>query len=400
MEILAPAGNLEKLKYALAYGADAVYAGSQNFSLRSKADNFNDKDILEATNLCHKDGKKLFVPINIYAYNRHISKLKDYIKKLAEATVDALIVSDLGVLDIINNIAPHIPVHISTQANVTSYQAVKAYQKLGAKRIILARELTFSEIKEIRNECQNIELEIFIHGAMCISYSGRCLLSAFFNDRNANVGECTQPCRWKYSLIEESRPNHHFPINEDDHGFYFMNSKDLCLWSRLKQIYEAGIDSVKIEGRMKSIYYIAATTRAYKQSLVEIEKGYPANDYWREELEKISHRVYTEAFFDKFDAKDTQNYQTTSYIRNWQFVGNIIDKEENLVKVKSYHKIESTDEIEIIFPDNKSDLVLKNFVIYDENKNIIRTTKPNSCFYLKIDEDIPDYGVIRLKKLD
>jgi putative protease len=425
VEVLSPAGNLEKLKYAIRYGADAVYAGSQDFSLRAKADNFDHADLIEAVRFCHENDKKLFVPLNIYAHNRHIDKIKAYIKTLAEAKVDAVIVSDMGVFDLVQSIAPDLPIHVSTQANITSYQAVNTFKKLGAKRVILARELTFSEIKEIREKCPDIELEIFVHGAMCISYSGRCLLSAFLSNRSANLGECTHPCRWKYfpsfgggrgwfddgeetvSLIEETRPDQSFPIDEDQHGFYFMNSKDLCLWQRLEEIYKAGIDSIKIEGRMKSIYYVAAVTRAYKQTVLQIEKGLAVDSFWREELDKVSHRIYTEGFFEGFEVSGTQNYETSTYTRDWQFVGCIVganscSPEETArrtgvrpYKVRSFHKITPTDEVEMIFPDGRYDMKLKDFRLFDENMNEIGFTKPNSCFYISVDKEVPEFGILR-----
>ena len=437
MELLAPAGNLEKVKYAVVYGADAVYAGSKDYSLRAKADNFDSDDLIQAVDFCHQYKAKLFVPLNIYAHNRHIEDIKTYVKNLQYANIDAIIVSDIGVLDIIKNIAPDIPIHISTQANVTSYHSVKAFQSLGAKRIILARELTFDEIKEIRQKCPDMELEMFVHGAMCISYSGRCLLSAFLNNRSANRGECTQPCRWKYNLVEESRPKESFPIQEDKHGFYFMNSKDLCLYNRLDEIYQAGIDSVKIEGRMKSLYYIAAVTRAYKAKInnckskenlqdtsykLQDTPPYPLhkcggensphiygggrggqielqtpNSKLQDELDKISHRIYTEAFFDGFNVDDTQNYDTSTYIRDWQFVGNILNSDNGYAFVQSYSKIDNNDQIEIIFPDAKYDLALNNPILFDENFKEISFTKPNSRFYIKLDKQIPQYGIIRVK---
>jgi putative protease len=342
MELLSPAGNLEKLKYAIYYGADAVYAGSQDFSLRAKADNFSHDDLINATKLCHEQGKKLYVPLNIYAHNRHIEPIASYISRLSEARVDAVIVSDIGVCQMVSEIAPDLPIHISTQANTTSFRAVKAWQKLGAKRIILARELTANEISEIRQHCTDIELEIFVHGAMCVSYSGRCLLSSYLNHRSANLGECTQPCRWEYSLLEKTRPGQYFPIEEDHHGFYFMNSKDLCLWNRLTEIKKMGIDSVKIEGRMKSLYYIANVTRTYRTG---IDSGCSKSDFWLSELDKFSHRIYTEGFFS--EQTDLQNYETAQYTRDWQFVGNIVRIEGDLALVKSHYKVTNHSTLEL-----------------------------------------------------
>jgi putative protease len=390
MELLSPAGNLEKLKYAIYYGADAVYAGSQDFSLRAKADNFSHEDLIVATEFCHEHGKKLYVPLNIYAHNRHIEPISSYIRRLSDARVDAVIVSDIGICQTVSDIAPDLPIHISTQANTTSYRSVKAWQKLGAKRIILARELTSSEVSEIRERCPDIELEIFVHGAMCVSYSGRCLLSAYLNNRSANLGECTQPCRWEYSLIEKSRPGQYFPIEEDQHGFYFMNSKDLCLWNRLTEIKQIGIDSVKIEGRMKSLYYIANVTRAYRAG---IDNSCSQRELWLSELDKFSHRIYTEGFFS--EQNDMQNYETAQYTRDWQFVGHITRCDGDLALVKSHYKVTNDSTLELIFPDVNCDITIEKPELFDEEKNRIDFTKPNSYFYVKVSRGFPQYGIVR-----
>jgi len=401
MELLSPAGNIEKLQYAIAYGADAVYAGSQDFSLRAKADNFTFADLQNATEHCHAQGKKIYVPLNIYAHNRHIAPIKEYITNLATAGIDAVIVSDIGIFSLVKALAPNIPIHISTQANVTSYQAVQAWQNLGAKRIILARELTATEISDIRQQCPDIQLEIFVHGAMCMAYSGRCLLSAYLNNKHSNLGECTHPCRWKYQLrqqeyclIEESRPNQTFPIDEDQHGFYLLNSKDLCLWHRLEQIYKMGIDSVKIEGRMKSIYYISVITRAYKHAITQISQGKQPDSLYTVELNKISHRLYTEGFFA--ENADMQNYTTAQYNRQWQFVGNIVSFTGDLAMVRSFHKITNTDTIEIIFPQKECDMVVVKPEMYDQEMNNIVFTKPNTHFYLRLQPNLPEFGIIRV----
>jgi len=394
MELLSPAGNLEKLQYAVAYGADAVYAGSQDFSLRAKADNFTFSDLQNAAEHCHTHGRKLYVPLNIYAHNRHIEPIKEYIKNLVIAGVDAVIVSDIGVFSMVRDLAPNLPIHISTQANTTSYQAVQAWQGLGAKRIILARELTASEISEVRQHCPDIELEIFVHGAMCMAYSGRCLLSAYLNNKHSNLGECTHPCRWKYELREESRPNQAFPIDEDQHGFYFLNSKDLCLWHKLEQIFKMGIDSVKIEGRMKSVYYISVITRAYKHAILQFSQGLLLDNVYTDELNKVSHRLYTEGFFG--EDTDMQNYTTAQYDRQWQFVGNIVGFSSELACVRSFHKITCEDTIEVIFPQKESDMVVAKPELFDEEMNKIEFTKPNTHFYVRLKAGLPDFGIIRV----
>jgi len=404
MEVLAPAGNLQKLKYAIAYGADAVYAGSQDFSLRAAADTFSPSDLLQATAHCHSHGKKLYIPLNIYAHNRHIEPISLYIQNLADAQVDAVIVSDLGVFTLVKKIAPHLPIHISTQANVTSYQAVQAWQDLGAKRIILARELSAPEIATIREKCPDIQLEIFVHGAMCMSYSGRCLLSAYLNNKSANLGQCTHPCRWDYkirpdtyALVEESRPDQLFPIDEDSHGFYFLNSKDLCLWDKLSQIYNMGIDSVKIEGRMKSIYYISTVTRAYKYAVAQITQGLSPDPIYKDELYKVSHRLYTEGFFSA--NPDMQSSAADLYDRTWQFIGNIVYFNGDLACVQSFQKATVDQTFEVIFPDKIYDLCIKNPEIYDSDMNPITFTKPNTHFYIRLRNDLPEWGIVRCREL-
>jgi len=408
MEVLSPAGNLQKLKYAIAYGADAVYAGSQDFSLRAAADTFTHDDLLEATAHCHAHGKKIYVPLNIYAHNRHIDPIRKYIQNLADAQIDAVIVSDIGVFSLVKEIAPQIPIHISTQANVTSYQAVQAWQKLGAKRIILARELSAPEIATIKEKCPDMQLEIFVHGAMCMAYSGRCMLSAYLNQKSANLGQCTHPCRWNYSivgtpfmvsdinsfsLVEESRPDQSFPIQEDAHGFYFLNSKDLCLWDRLSEIYDMCIDSIKIEGRMKSVYYISAITRAYKHAVTQITQGLPTDPTYKDELYKVSHRLYTEAFFAS--EPDIQSLHTTQYDRAYQFIGNIISVKGDLALVQSFQKATTDHTFEVIFPDKKYDISLQNPEIFDTDMNPIPFTKPNSQFYIRLGINIPEWGIVR-----
>jgi putative protease len=398
MELLSPAGNFEKLKYAIYYGADAVYVGVSDLSLRAGANIFNIEDIKIATDFCHNYNRKIYITTNIYAHNRHIDELKSVFKSLSNIKVDALIISDIGVLELAKEFAGNVPIHISTQANVSSYQAVKSYQKLGAKRIILARELNKDELFEIRQKCPDVELEIFVHGAMCISYSGRCLISSYLTNRSANLGYCTQPCRWKFDLVEEKRPNEIFSLLEDKNGAYFMNSKDLCLINKLNEIKEIGINSIKIEGRMKSLYYVACVTRAYSQALKDINENKTINNFWEKELEKISHRIYTEGFFSKTDQSSMQNYESSVYIKDWQFVGNIIEKKESFIGVNCYHKITRNDEINIIFPDHCNDLTLTNIELFDDKFNEIDFTKPNTIFYLKTDKFIPEKGIIRINQ--
>ena len=293
MELLSPAGDLHKLKYAVLYGANAVYTAGTQFGLRAKSGNLTREELKQAVEFCHSNKKKIYITVNIFAHNKDIDKLPVYLQFLQSIVVDAFIISDPGIFSLAREYAPEIPIHISTQANVTSWKSAEFWFQQGAKRIIIARELSISEIKKIREKVPGIELEMFVHGAMCISYSGRCLLSSFLNNRSANQGYCTQPCRWEYGLAEKTRPNEFFSLEEDKYGSYILNSKDLCLVNRLKEIIDAGLDSIKIEGRMKSHYYVANVTRTYKSVIKLIFENKKIPNNLKEELNKVSHRHYT-----------------------------------------------------------------------------------------------------------
>ncbi len=398
MELLAPAGDLKKLRYAVYYGADAVYAAGNNFGLRAKSTNFSEAHLKEAVDFCHKYDRKIYITVNIFAHNSDIEQLPKYLTFLQKIGVDALIISDPGVFSLAKEFAPDVDIHISTQANVTSWSAVDFWYKLGAKRIILARELGIKEITEIKKKVPKIELEMFVHGAMCMSYSGRCLISAFLNNRSANRGLCTQPCRWEYNLIEKSRPGEFFKIEEDERGSYFFNSKDLNLIKRIPQIKIAGIDSIKIEGRMKSLYYVATVTRAYRTA---IEAGInTVSTETQEELNKVSHRYYSEAFFDKFDSSETQYYGSSAYIRDYQFVGEIIEVKGISAFISIKAKFCIGDEIEFIFPNSKDDIkiIVKN--IFNEENEMIQLTKPNTIIRLDLDKKLPKWGIVRKKNIE
>ena len=399
MELLSPAGNFQKLQYAIHYGADAVYTAGKNFSLRAQSDNLSEQELKQATEFCHSLHKKIYVAVNIFAHNSDLDDLPEYLEFLQKIKIDAIIISDPGIFLLSRKYAPEIPIHISTQANITSWRSAEFWQNLGAKRIILARELTISEIKEIRSKLPELELEIFVHGAMCMSYSGRCLLSSFLNRRSANRGNCTQPCRWKFNLMEETRPGEYFPIEEDKYGTYILNSKDLCLFDRLAEIKKSGINSIKIEGRMKSIYYVANLTRTYKEALACFEENQNAKEFksLKSELDKISHRVYTEAFFDEFDSSSTQNFSTSSYIRKYQFIGEIFKTEKNFAFINCKGKVSLKDEIEIIFPMRKKDMIVKVDNLFDEEGNPITFTKPNTVFKINLKREIPEFGIVRKK---
>ena len=401
MELLSPSGSLQKLQYAIYYGADAVYASGKNFGLRAKSTNLSDKELEEATKFCHSQNKKIFVTVNIFAHNSDLKKITEHLHFLQKINIDGVIISDPGVFALAKENTPSIPVHISTQANVTSWKAAEFWCKQGAKRIILARELSILEIKEIKQRVPEIELEMFVHGAMCMSYSGRCLLSSYLNNRSANRGNCAQPCRWKYALTEETRPGQFFPLEEDENGTYILNSKDLCLFDRLAEIKEAGVDSIKIEGRMKSLYYVANVTRTYREALDLISNGKRPSQDLISELDKVSHRHYSEAFFDNFDSSQTQNYDSSSYIRNYQFIGGIVNVSDSFVEINCKAKFSSGEEIEIIFPDRKKDITLKVQYIYDEENEPISFSKPNTIAKINLQgfkklADL-DRGIVRKK---
>jgi len=405
MELLAPAGSLEKLKYAIDYGADSVYAAGKHFGLRAKAGNLTNEELQEAVAYCHSRNRHLYVPINIFAHNSDFEHLPEYIAFLRDIGVDAVIVADPGVLQTVKEVAQELTIHLSTQANTTSYKAAEFWLRQGVKRIILARELSFEEIVTIKEKLPELELEIFVHGAMCISYSGRCLISAFLNARSANRGLCTHPCRWKYHLFEESRPNQFFPIEEDERGTYILNSKDLCLFEQLPRIMASGIDAVKIEGRMKSLYYVANTVRVYRAA-IDLLKGSNSGelnkeigDYLRAELDKASHRKWTTGFFGGLD-NESQSYDSSNYIRDYQFLGETIDVEEEesatrFVYVNVRAKFQIGDEIELIFPDHRFDDKLKIEAIYDEENNLIEATKPNTIVKVPVAKEYPSRGIVR-----
>ncbi len=395
MELLSPAGDLHKLKYAVLYGANAVYTAGTQFGLRAKSGNLTREELKQAVEFCHSNKKKIYITVNIFAHNKDIDKLPVYLQFLQSIVVDAFIISDPGIFSLAREYAPEIPIHISTQANVTSWKSAEFWFQQGAKRIIIARELSISEIKKIREKVPGIELEMFVHGAMCISYSGRCLLSSFLNNRSANQGYCTQPCRWEYGLAEKTRPNEFFSLEEDKYGSYILNSKDLCLVNRLKEIIDAGLDSIKIEGRMKSHYYVANVTRTYKSVIKLIFENKKIPNNLKEELNKVSHRHYTEGFFDSFDSTTTQFYKSSTYIRDYQFIGEIVNTNKKSIYIAIRAKFSIGDEIEIIFPDMNNDLSLEISNLYNEEGEPISFTIPNTIVRVDINKEIPSYGIVR-----
>lgn len=353
VELLAPAGNFEKLQAALIYGADAVYFGGKNFSLRAFGDNFTEAEIRAAVEFTHGLGRKIYAAVNIFAHNADIAAVADYLKFLEGAGVDAALVSDLGILAIAREVAPDLELHVSTQANVTNWRAANFFSELGARRIVLARELTCEEILAIRRNCA-AELEIFVHGALCISYSGRCYLSHYLTGRDGNQGACTHACRWKYSLLEEKRAGEYFPLEEDSRGAYVMNSKDLCLLPHLDKVLASGVDSLKIEGRMKSVNYVAGVVKVYRAALdsyFAAPKNFHVRAEWLDELDKIAHRPYTSGFFVS-DGAPTEFHATAKPSRATNFLGIVrdFDAETMTATIEQRGKFELGQTVEFFQP--------------------------------------------------
>lgn len=396
IELLSPAGNLEKLKMALLYGADAAYLAGQRFGLRAFAGNFSEDEMAQAVALAHEQHAKVYVTANIFAHQKDLEGLEDYFQYLQELGVDAVIVSDPGIFSVLRRSCPAMPVHISTQANVTNAEAARFWESMGAKRIVLARELSLDEIKTIR-QAVNLELETFIHGAMCMSYSGRCLLSDFMTGRAANRGECAQPCRWKYALMEETRPGEYFPIQEDDRGSYIFNSKDLCLLDELPALKDAGVNSFKIEGRMKSVHYVSTVTRVYRQALDAMKSNnYKTQREWWEELGKVSHRPYTKGFLYGQPGQELK----VSYTRDYDFVGVVRDylsaSREALVEVRN--RIKLGDFIELIGPRTPKTMTLVKGLINEEGQSMQEAPRPHQLVRIPVPSPVEHGDMIRRPK--
>lgn len=350
-ELLAPAGDFEKLKTAIHYGADAVYLGDSRFSLRGKAGNFNPDELREAVNYAHEHDKKVYVTVNIFPHNRDISDIEKHIEFLNDIRPDAVILSDPGIFTMFRKKAPEINIHISTQANITNAESAKFWEGLGAKRLVLSRELSIDEIKEIRKKAK-IELEVFVHGSICISYSGRCYISSFLAQRSGNTGECTNSCRWNYTLMEEKRQGEYFPVFEDDRGTYLMSSKDLCMIEHLPVLVDAGIDSFKIEGRMKGINYVAGVVKAYREAIASLDdkKEYKANQRWLKELSMFSSRGYTTGMFFGKQPDADYTFDGESYRMSHELVGVVIEVNGDMAKVGLRNRVDVGDRIEYLTP--------------------------------------------------
>lgn len=392
VELLAPAGDMEKLKTALHFGADAVYFAGKNYGLRAMSSNFTNEELKDAVQLVHKQGKKAYITLNVYARNNDFHNLKEYLTFLKDIEIDAVIVSDLGIIDFIKQEVPEIEIHVSTQANTTNKYSASFYKKLGASRVVLARELSIDEIKEIKSFNTDLELEAFVHGAMCISYSGRCLLSNYLTGRDSNHGECVQACRWKYYITEENRPNEPMEIQEDDRGTYIMNSKDLCLINYLDQIIEAGVNSLKIEGRMKSPYYVATVINAYRRAIdnyysaKENKKTYKIDDSLFNELLKASHRDYTTGFMFN-NGKIKQNLESAAQVQTSKFIAIVKDVQEGKILVEMRNRFMKDDVLEILSPNSSFQKTIKIDKMEDPKGKIITDAK-NVCELVWIYTDI------------
>ena len=356
-ELLIPAGNLETLKTAVRYGADAVYIGGEAFSLRQKADNFDQTAMQEGVAFAHAHGAKLYVTANIFAHDADLKQAERYFKELGETKPDAVIISDPGLFSMCRRILPDMEIHISTQMNNTNYETFRFWNELGAKRVVTARELSLTEIADIRAHIPDtLEIESFVHGAMCISYSGRCLLSSFMTGRDANRGACTHPCRWKYALEEETRPGEYFPVDEDERGTYIFNSKDLCMIEHLPELIEAGIDSLKVEGRMKTQLYVATAARTYRRALDDLAESkelyLSRMPLYLEEIRKCTYRAFTTGFYFGRPGKEAQIYDNNTYAKDYIFLGEVKEvTPEGLAVIEQKNKFAVGDEIEIMKPD-------------------------------------------------
>ncbi len=398
-ELLAPAGNMEKLHMALLYGADAVYLGGKMFGLRAFASNFSLAEMDEAVAFAHSLHKKVYVTVNIFAHNEDINNLPDYLRNLQAIGVDALLISDFGVWSVAREIIPEMPLHVSTQANTTNWAAVKAWENLGASRVVLARELSFTEMKEIGSKTE-VELEAFVHGAMCISYSGRCWLSSYLTGRDGNRGACAQVCRWEFNLTEKNRPGEVYDVAGDEQGTYIMNSKDLCLLPYLLQLMEAGICSFKIEGRMKSAHYAASVVSVYRRAIDACWRDpqhYTVRQEWLDELEKVSHRPYTTGFaLGKPDAT-AQVYTTSSYLQTHEFVGLVRDWDNGRLTVEQRNHMKEGETLEVFCPDGSlRTLVLKEMRNQD-GEHIVAAQHPQMVFTCRAAESIPESSILRRK---
>ena len=393
-ELLAPAGDMERLKMAVLYGADAVYLAGTSFGMRSFAGNFTPEELPEAVAFAHEHGVKVHVTVNTMPRSGELSKLPQHLQCLDACGVDALIIADLGVFRMAQEYAPHCEKHISTQVSVANYACANAWHELGAKRVVLARELSMEEIRIIRrNTPPELELETFVHGAMCVSYSGRCLLSNYMTGRDSNRGACAQPCRYQYALMEEKRPGEYFPVFEDEKGTYIMNSRDMCMIDHIDDLIDAGVDCFKIEGRAKSAYYAAIVTGAYRHVIDQVLAGQPIDPVWRDEVEHVSHRHYATGFY--YGAPG-QYYQSSRYLRQWQVCAIVTDCGENgLATLSLRNKFAAGDTVELVGPDLRPFEFTVPTMADADGAILTEPRTPQMTFSMQLPRPVPAYSILR-----
>lgn len=403
-ELLIPAGSLDVLKTAVIYGADAVYLGGEAFGLRAKAKNFSNEEIKEGIAFAHARGVKVYITANILAHNDDLEGVEAYFEELKEIKPDALIISDPGVFMTAKRVLPEMELHISTQANNTNYATYRFWHDLGAKRVVSARELSLREIREIREHIsEDMEIESFIHGAMCISYSGRCLLSNYFTGRDANQGACTHPCRWKYSVVEETRPGEYMPVYENERGTFIFNSKDLCMIEHVPEMMEAGIDSFKIEGRMKTALYVATVARTYRKAIddyLESPEKYRANlEWYKEEIGKCTYREFTTGFYFGKPTSETQIYDNNTYVKNYSYLGTVeaVDS-RGYIKIEQKNKFSVGETIEIMKPDGRNLMTQVRGIYTEEGESRESAPHPKEILYVDLNEKAEEYDLLRKKE--
>ncbi len=400
-ELLIPASSLEVLKTAVMFGADAVYIGGEAFGLRAKAKNFSMEDMKEGIAFAHAHGVRVYVTANILAHNADLAGVEAYFEELKEIHPDALIIADPGIFQIAKRICPEIERHISTQANNTNYETYLFWHELGAKRVVSARELSLEEIKEIRAHIpEEMEIETFVHGAMCISYSGRCLLSNYFTGRDANQGACTHPCRWKYAVVEETRPGEYMPVYENERGTYIFNSKDLCMIEYIPEILEAGIDSLKIEGRMKTALYVATVARTYRKAIDDYQKDpalYRKNMPWYlDQISNCTYRQFTTGFFFGKPGDASQIYDSNTYVKEYTYLGIVGERnEEGLYRIEQRNKFSVGETIEVMKPDGENLSVTVRRIVNEDGMEQESAPHPKQVLYLDVGTEMDRYDILR-----
>ena len=394
LELLSPAGDFERLKMAVLYGADAVYLAGTAFGMRSFAGNFTPEELPQAVKLAHDSGVKVHVTVNTMPRNEEIARLPQYLEQLDDAGVDALIIADLGAFTLAGKYAPHCQRHVSTQQSIANYECAQAWYDLGAQRVVLARELHLGEIAEIRKRVSpELEIETFGHGAMCVSYSGRCLLSNYMTGRDSNRGACAQPCRYQYALMEEKRPGEYFPVYEDEKGTYILNSRDMCMIDHLKDLMDAGVDCIKVEGRAKSAYYAAIVTGAYRHCIDDIAAGRPVDPVWRDEVEHVSHRIYSTGFYY---GEPGQYVENSRYIRQWQICAIVEGCDENgLARCSLRNKFRKGDPLEAVGPDLRPYSFTVGSMSDSEGLPLEEPTTPQMAFTLQLPKPVPPLSILR-----